>query len=831
MGKGGGEMEALIRDIRYAIRSLMKNTTFAVVAIVTIALGIGANTAIFSVVQAVLLKPLPYDQPEELVMVWGRLTARNVENFATSPPVLRDMRESSRLFESFAGVNSFPAALSGEGDPLQIQVGSVTPNFFELLGTELLMGRDFLPEDATPLDSAAATPFGPGANAPTVTILSHSLWQQSFGGDAAVLGRTIDFGGNLVEVIGVLRPDFELLMPTATNVAPDVAAWTTPRLNFDLWNPANVVWSIIGRLNEGVTVAQAQSEMDVLAAREREKIQVFNTAGFEMEVISLHEDITEQVRPTVLALLGAVLFVLLIACANVSNLLLVRSSVREREFAVRAALGGSRARLIRQLLAESGVLAVLGAALGLLLAQGGIELLLAFQPADLPRVADATIDGTVLGVTVVATLVSAVLFGVIPAIQGTKLELSQSLKDRGRASSVASNRILRNAVVVGEVALSVVLLVGTGLMVRSFTELQRIDPGFEAESVLTFNAAMPGGRYPTALERHQLQSQFQERLMALPGVEAVGAALPIPLRGPVFNGRYGTEEARADESFFKQAAYKMVIPGYFAALRTELVSGRVFTAADNSDSLAVVVVDQKLARLTWPGESAVGKVLLIRLFTPDPIEVEVIGVVEHQRHAGLAEESRETIFSPNRFAGSFGNPTWLVRGTNPMGLVDAIRAELRTLDPRIPLAEVREFQGYVDDAMAPTRFALILIGAFGVTAVLLAGVGLYGVLSSVVRQRTAEIGVRMAFGAQKEGILRLVVGQGLVLAGAGLIGGLVMALGVTRLMESLLVGVTPTDPVTFAGISAVFAVVAIIACYLPARRATMVDPTVALREE
>ncbi len=565
----------------------------------------------------------------------------------------------------------------------------------------------------------------------------------------------------------------------------------------------------------------------------REQVPIFNTSGFEIEIVPMRADLTEAVRPVMLALLGAVGFVLLIACANVSNLLLVRAATREREIAVRAALGGSRGRILRQLLVESVMLSLAGGVLGLALAQGGIELLLSLRPADVPRIGDVSIDLAVLGFTLLAAMAAAVLFGIVPALKASRPELVASLKERGGGSGVERQRTFRNGLVIGEVALSVVLLIGAGLLIRSFVALQRVEPGFESENVLTFNVPLPFARYTTPEQRSTFSLQLKERLEALPGVRSAGAGFPVPLAtNAPFSGRYGTEEALADESFFRQADYRAVLPGYFETLGTRLLAGRTFTTADVVDSAAVVLVDELLAERTWPGEAAVGQRFLVRVTSTEPQWVEVIGVVEHQRATDLARDGREAVYFHDGFMGGFANFTWAVKSeVPPEGLVSQVRAAVAELDPAVPVADVATMEAHVVEAMAPTRFALALIGVFGTLALALAAVGLYGVLAYVVRQRTREIGVRVAFGAERGDILKLVVGQGMLLTLGGLAAGLVAAFWLTRFMSGLLVDVAPTDPITFAGTALVFAGVAALAAGLPALAATRVDPAVALREE
>lgn len=828
-GRGGGGMESIVKDVAYAVRTLVKNPGFAVVATVTIALGIGANTAIFSVVRAVLLQPLPYEAPQELVLLWGEMQARDVRHFPMSPPDFASYRDESEGLEDLAAVFTFPTSLTGDGDPVQVTAAGVTTNFFSLLGVEPVLGRTFVPEDGTPQPPGAA-PGQPGF-LPGIAILSHGLWQRRYGASPDVIGRTIQLNGGPSEIIGVLPPGFDLLMPATAALAADTDVWLSARVDFVNAPANNVFLRPVGRLADGWTTTALQAELDRIAADLAATDQVKASAGYAVRVESLHEDLTADVRPVILTLFGAVLFVLLIACANVSNLLLVRASNRDRELAVRAALGGSRGRLIRQMLMESLLLAGAGATIGILFAAGGVQLLLALQPDDLPRIESVRIDGVVLLFTLVAAMGAALVFGLLPALQGSRVDLADALKERGGAGGSSARRFLRNGVVVIEVALSLVLLIGAGLMVRSFVELASVTPGFEPEGVLTFAASPSFGTYPQSIDRVNFNVQLRERLQAIPGVQHAGLASSLPLTGALLNGRYGPEEARTDPEQFGQATYRAITPGYFDAMGTRLLAGRTFTLADNLDSASVVVVDDELAERLWPGESAIGKRFLVRVLAPEPVSVEVIGVVEHQRDQDLASVGMETVYFVEHYFGAFGG-SWAVRTSgDPLALTGAIREAVAAVDGNVPVADVLLMESYVDRAMAPTRFALTLIGVFGIVAMLLASIGLYGVLSYVVRQRTAEIGVRMAFGAEPGTILRLVVGQGLGLAGAGVLLGLLAAVPLTRALESLLVGVAPTDPVTFGGISLIFVLVAAVACYLPARRATFVDPVTALRND
>lgn len=822
-------MESLIKDMRYAARTLLKNPGFAIVAVVTIGLGIGANTAIFSVVRTVLLQPLPYDEPHELVLLWGEMRNRGVTHFPMSPPDFKAFRDGADALDDLAAVFTFNASLTGDGDPVQINAASVTPNFFDVMGLSPALGRGFIEEDGFP-QPASLQPGQQGA-LPGIVVLSNGLWQQRYGGDPAVIGQTIQVGGGPSEIVGVMPPGFELLMPPTAGLQTDADLWIAARIDYENAPENNVFLRPVGRLRDGATPEQLQPQIDRIAAELAANNQVKATAGYAIRVEPLHEDLTAHVRPVLLSLFGAVVFVLLIACANVSNLLLVRASGRDRELAVRAAMGGSRSRLIRQMLIESGMLAAAGAVVGIVLASAGIRLLLGLQPGDLPRVDGVGIDGPVLAFTLAAAAVAALVFGTLPALQGSRFDLADALKERGSTGANNARKLVRNAVVIVEVALSLVLLIGAGLMVRSFVELTNVSPGFEPEGVITFTATPPFGTYPQAVDRANFNAELQRRLEAIPGVERAATGFPLPLSGNLFNGRYGTEEALTDPEAFGQAAYRAVSPGYFEAMGTRLLAGRTFSEADQADSTTFVVVDEKLAGILWPDDSAVGKRFLIRAVTPEPDWVEVIGVVEHQRAETLAAEGSETVYLSDRYVGSFGG-TWTVKaGVDPAGLMGAVRAEVGALDPEIPVASVELMETYVDQSMGPTRFALTLIGVFGVIALVLASIGLYGVLSYVVRQRTAEIGVRMAFGAEAGSILKLVVGQGLALAGGGVVVGLLAAVPLTGFMESMLVGVAPTDPLTFGSISAVFLAVAALACWVPARRAAHVDPVTALRDE
>ena len=826
-------MTSLWNDLRLAVRTLRKSPGFAVTAIGTIALGIGASTAIFSVVQAVLLRPLPYQEQGRLVTIWGDLTARNVTDFPMPPGDLYDLRLQGTLFQAAAAVVTFrQPLLSDDSEPEMIRAAAVTTNLFGTLGARVVHGRDFRDEDGTAQQPPAQGQPAAAPPLPQMAILSYEFWQRRYGGDPSIVGKHIRLGNNnnQAEVVGILEPGFEILFPASANIERRPDVYAAMRIDLENASRINVFLRVIGRLKPGVTIDQAQGQVNTLVTDLRQRFPIKETAGLRWRVEPMHQDLIADVKPTILALMGAVIFVLLIACSNVANLLLVRAADRERELAVRSALGGSRALLLRQMLAESLMIAGAGALAGLGLAWGGVKLLLAIGPEDLPRLDAVRLDPTVLGFSILAALVSAVVFGMIPAIRASRVDAAEILRASGRHSGLAGGRMLRNAVVVTEVALAFVLLVGSGLMIRSFVALSRADPGYDPNGVLTF--FLPNLGRPDPMARAAFVQDLKSRLEGLPGVMAVSAVGPLPLDGQLSNVRWGPEGAQADPSLFQQANLHVVQPGYFETMRTRLVEGRTFTAQDNDTVGRLMVVDVNFARKAFPGQSAVGRRIVARIGGPEVEPYEIIGVVGHQRHETLAQDGREAVFLPDGtfFFGATGR--WVVRTAgDPTTLIQPVRAAIRGLDPALAVADVQPMTVLVDKARAPTRFALVLIGVFAGIAVLLAGVGLFGVLATMVRQRTPEIGVRMAFGAPKESILRMVVGQGLRLSAIGVVLGVAAALGLTRVMQTMLVGVGATDPLTFGAMIVLFLGVAVVACWLPARQAAGLDPNAALRDE
>ncbi|MGE3492727.1 MAG: ABC transporter permease, partial [Vicinamibacterales bacterium] len=665
---------------------------------------------------------------------------------------------------------------------------------------------------------------------PTIAVLSFEFWQRRYGGDASIVGKSIEFGNGRADVVGVLAPGFELLFPPGADIEPRPDILVANRVNYQAGSRNNVFLRVIAKLKPGVGFEQAQSELDRLSADLRAQFPIKQTANSNFRIEPMHADLGADVRPQLVALMGAVVFVLLIACANVANLLLVRAASRERELAVRAAIGGSRWRLVRQLVAESLVLATAGGLVGLWLAQFGLDALIQLSPAALPRATAVSLDGTVLAFTAAASFAAALIFGVVPAWKASRPDVMDVLRSSGRLVGSGSSRWLRDGAVVAEVALAFVLLVGSGLMIRTFVALQNTNPGFDPQGVLTF--LIQNNRAQGLAERRVFQRTTLERLQALPGVTGATSAGPLPLDGGNSLARYGPLEAATDPARFQQAITHFVQPGYFDMTRTPMVAGRAFTDDDNRPEARVIVIDDLLAARLFPDGNAVGQRMLARVTTDEPQAFEVIGVSRHQRHTTMMDDGREAMFVPDGYAGFGPAFRWAVRTSgDPNAMAATVRAAMAQQDPRLLLTEVRPWQDYIDEAIAPTRFALILIAAFAGVAAILAMIGLYGVLATTVRQRTTEIGVRMAFGASGGSILKLIIGQGMRLSLVGIALGVVAAIMLTRIMASLLVGVTATDPATYATMAVLFTVVAAIAAWVPARRAAALNPNVALRDE
>jgi putative ABC transport system permease protein len=828
----------MLNDLLYALRTLRKSPTFTITVVVTIALAIGASTAIFSVTNGVLLRQLPYKDPERLVLARGDLQKRNVKDFPLSNADFLDLRNGAKNnFEDFAAVNTFRFTLPGlEGTPERIRAAAVSTNFFQMMGGRIVAGRDFQDSDGTPqappaAGNAAANNAGPPP-LPNMVILSNEYLQKRFGGDVSVIGKPLPVaaaGGPPPIVVGVLAPGFELLFPPKANLEQFPSVWFAARIPYDVANRNNVQWRAIGRLKPGVSIGQGQAEVENVAQKIRDENPISRTAGQYFQLVAMKQHLVDEVRPAILTLMGAVIFLLLIACANVANLMLVRAASRERELAVRAALGAGWWTLVRQTFAEALVIAAFGTLLGVGLAYLGIHQLLAIAPANLPRLNAVGVDLQVLGFSILAGLMSAVIFGIIPAIRTAKPNLIDILRTSGRNVALGAAG-LRNAVVVVEVALAFVLLIGSGLMFRTFLAVQRVDLGFDPRGLLTFQLLGNIGNTPE--EAANFKRQLREQLGAIPGVRSVTASFPLPLAGGFSPVRWGGAEAQADPSKFQAADLQIVLPGYFEAMGTKLIAGRTFTQDDSAPDRNLLIIDQALAAKAFPNESAVGKRILFRVRTPDAQWGEIIGVVGHQRNSSLIEPGREQLYVTDGYVGNGAASWWALRTDgNPAALSGAVREVVRRAGKETLINEMQPMDSRVIQAQAQTRFSLLLIGVFSTIAALLAGVGLYGVLATSVRQRTAEIGVRMALGAAPSRIFRLMVGKGISLSVIGIAIGLLSAFALTRILTSMLVDVKPTDPATFVFVSMLFLIIAVMASWLPALRAAGLDPTTALRNE
>jgi predicted permease len=807
-------MESLFKDIRYGLRSLLKHPTFTAISIVTLALGIGANSAIFSVVNAVVLRPLPYQDSERLAMLWTTKDANLEQPFSFAD--YDDLKSQAKSFSAIGAASPlWSFTLTGNGEPEPIQGMYFSASMFELLKVAPEKGRAFTAdEDRT--------------GGPPVVIISRALWERRFGGDPNVIGQPVSISGTSATIVGIMPAQFQFLDPAA-----------------ELWMP---LWqnqfassarqvrllSVAGRLNDGVQPTEANAELTNIAQR-LESAYPDSNRGVSLRVVPLHAQVTGKVRPALLLLFGAVGLVLLIACANIINLMLVRSAARRREIAVRAALGAGRMRLLRQLLTESITLSLIGGAAGVLLGSWGVNALLALNPIPIPSYNKISVDMTVLAFTLIASVVTGVVFGLAPAWQSLRVDLNSALKEGGRGSVAESGqRRLSSLLVITEMAMAMVLLIGAGLLLRSFAHLLDVKPGFTTENLLTMQIGLPNVAYQQPEKRAAFFQQLEASLRGAPEVASVGLVTRLPLMSTMNNitSYLAIEGREVPAGERPEIDFRRASTGYFQTMGIPLLAGRVVTEQDVTNGSRFVLINEAMANRFWPGEDPVGKRISTMVSSGQQIPWQtIVGVVGNVRHLGLDVEPRPEIYYHTNTSPPFG-PVVVIRTTSdPARLISIARAKVRELDRDVPISNVNTMEQLVAQSVAQRRFGMFLLGTFALLALLLAAIGIYGVVSYSVTQRTQEIGVRMALGASATDVLKMVLRNGMSLALIGVGLGLAGAFGLTRLMSRLLFEVTPTDVTTFALVSVGLISVALLACYLPARRAMKVDPLEALRYE
>ncbi|HEY7179984.1 MAG TPA: ABC transporter permease [Blastocatellia bacterium] len=804
-------MQTLWQDLRYGARMLLKNPGFTAIAVITLALGIGANAAIFSVVNAVLLRPLPFKDPDRLMMIRETWLPKFPE-FSVSPGNFLDWRKQNTVFDRLVAFNGLSFNMVGTGDPEQIRGMKVTDGFFATFGAQPQLGRDFLPEEDQP-------------GRDNVVILSHGLWQRRFAGDPKILNRALTLNGQSYTVIGVMPATFRF-------GGSDLDLWTPMAFTAQQAQIHGGHWlGAIGRLKPGVTEDQARAEMVAIAGRLATQYPDANT-GWSVKLMPMLEFTVRSIKEALLVLLVAVAFVLLIACANVANLLLARAAGRQKEVAIRAALGAGRARIIRQLLTESALLAILGGAAGLALAQLGTGLLLKLAPQDLPRMSDVTLDGRALAFTAAVTLLTGVIFGIVPALQASRPNLSETMNEMGRGSTEGRRRqFVRGALVVTEVASALVLLVGAGLLIKSFWRLQNVDPGFNPAGALTMSVSLPRTKYPEETQRVAFFQQLLEKVGALPGVQSAGAANPLPMTGDTIYGFVVQGRPPLPPGQGQSTNFYAVSAGYFNAMGIRLLRGRLLTERDARNSPHVAVINETMAKKIFTDEDPIGKRITFDGGGNNSDWQEIVGVVGDVKQYGLDQATPLQTYEPYTQQTSPGMTLVARASGDPTRLTAAIRNAVLQLDKEQPIANVRTLDRILSTSVAQQRFSMLLLGVFAAVAMSLAAIGIYGVLSYSVAQRTHEIGIRMALGAGWLDALRLVVGAGMRLTLLGVAAGLGVAFALTRLMSALLFGVSATDPMIFSLIALLIVAVSMLACWVPARRATKVDPMVALRIE
>ena len=817
-------MDRLSQDIRHSLARLIRDRGFAAITIVTLALGIGANTAVFSLVKATLLSPLPYGDADRLTVIWG--PDRGETTHLSLIEVFSYPREAQSLVD-VAGYQDYDASFTGGQEPELVRAGSATPNLFEVTRTPAMLGRTFTPADTT-------------GGSSDVIVISHGLWQRRFGGSESILGQSVQVNGRTRTIIGVMPAAFKL--PNDFASLRPTEAWVPEVVNpssLGAWGSRS--YSGLARLNDDASPTSASSELPLIAERWVKAGYVRSLpdgslGGLARRVIPAQEFITGGMRNALLILFGSVGFVLLIACANVANLQLARADIRRREVAVRAALGADRAHIIRQLLTESVMLAVAGAAAGLAVAWAGLQIVITLRPANLPRIDETTLDGSVLGFTAVLAVVTGILFGLLPALQLSRPDVTGVLKDFGRGGTAGRSRQLaRRVLVVLQLASSVVLALAAGLLIRSLIELNRIDLGFNPSHVLTAQLQVPATDYPQPADVVRFHRQAVDRVAQIPGVRAVGSARVLPLARSIGDWSIKIEGRPYVPEENPNGDFQAVTPGYFQAMSLRLIRGRFLTDADREGTQPVVVINDTMASRYWPGEDAIGR--QFHMGTDDKPWLTIVGIAGNVRHNAVVEEGRAEMYLahaqlPEHIGGASRGMTLVVKTEgNPLAIAGPLGDAVRAIDRNLPVSDIRTMDDVAASALAQPRFVTFLLALFAATALTLAAIGIYGTISLLVSERTQEMGIRLALGADRPAILKLVLGQGAILTAIGLVAGLAGAAILTRTLSGMVYGVGTLDPATFIAVPAIFAVIALAACVMPARRAAAVDPITTLRQD
>jgi putative ABC transport system permease protein len=811
-------VDTLWQDLRYATRTLRKAPVFTLIAVGTLAVGIGANTAIFTIVNAVLIERLPYANPDRIVAVWETNTRRPGRPNVVAPANFIRWGERATAFESLAGLAETRMNLTDAGEPQELVAQNVTAQYFFVLGVSPMLGRVFTADEA-------ADPQG------NAVVLAYDVWQHRFGSDPSIVGRTIRLNTRQRTVVGVMPPGFKLFLKSGSLVGKPVELWVPFVLPADARQPRGRYLSAVARLKPGISIEQARAQMDAIAVSLSNELPQFDT-GWGVMVVPLHEELAGELRPALLVLTGAVAFVLLIACANVANLLLARGVARQREIAIRAALGAGRARVVRQLLTESLVLGLLGGGFGLLVGRWSLALLVRLSPVDVISLSHIGLSYAVLGFTATVSILTAVICGFAPAFEGARTDVQEALKDGGRqVGAGVRHRRVRHGLVAAEVALAVVLLVGAGLMLRSFEALLRVNPGFDADGILTMRMQLPGAKYDDDAQRIRFFHELTTHVGALAGVWSAGVVSYLPLAGlgaatgftiegeppPVLGQAHTTDVAVCDT-------------GYFRTMNVPLRRGRFFSEREMLQKSNVLIVNEALVRQYFPHDDPLGKHVTIAMTDPN-VPTEIIGVVGDTKFVDLATPARPTSYWPHAQL-AYGAMTLTVRtGSDPLAFASVVEREVHALDKDEPVSDVRTMNQWVARSLGQARFSSTLLAAFAVLALLVAAIGIYGVMSYAVSQRTSEIGVRVALGADKRDIVRLIVGSGVRTAGLGLAVGVALATILSRTVTTLLFDIAGTDPLTFSVVVALLGAVALAASYIPARRAAHISPVDALRAQ